>query len=115
MKKNLFVAMAAVVILFVSCGQSMSPEAAKAWSDFKATAEKIATPETADQFESFIDFNDAVQEWNAAAQEMAKYSTEYGKEIADSMKVIAAKAGANVQTILEQFDTANEMEETIEQ
>jgi hypothetical protein len=115
MKKIMFVAIAAVAMLVVSCGQTMSPEAAKAWSDFKATAEKIATPEAADQFDSYEDFNAAVQEWNAAAQEMAKYSAEYSTEIADSMNNIATTVGANVQAVAELQQAANEITESAEE
>lgn len=115
MKKIMFVAVAAVAMLVVSCGQTMSPEAAKAWSDFKATAEKIATTEAVDQFESYEDFNAAVQEWNAASQEMAKYSAEYSQEIVDSMNNITNTVGANVQTIVALKEAADELTEAAEE
>lgn len=121
MKKITFVAMATVAMLFVSCNNSTKPEtseiseAAKAWSNFKATSEKIATPEAAEQFESFGDFNDAVQEWNAAAKEMEKYANEYSEEIADSMNTIANAVSENVLSIVEKQKALIGLAETVEE
>ena len=103
-------AAAFILIILIKPHSTMSPAAAKAWSDFKAISEKIATPEAANQFKNYDDFNAAVQEWNAAAQEMAKYTTEYSKEITDSMDNIATTVGTNVQFIAELQQAANELE-----
>ena len=115
MKKITFVAVTTITMLVVSCSKSMSPEAAKAWINFKATSEKISTPEAAAQFESYEDFNVVVQEWNAAAQEMKKYATEYSKEIADSMDAIANAVSENIQFIIESQEADNGLAETVEE
>jgi hypothetical protein len=121
MKKIMFIAMAAAVMLVVSCNNSARPvasevsEAAKAWSKFKAASEKISTPAAAEQFENFGDFNDAVQEWNAAAKEMTKYASEYSKEIADSMNAIANAVSENVRSIVARQEAANGLAGTDEE
>ena len=117
MKKMVFMALVAVSMIFASCGKTMSPEAKKAWEAVKEKAPAVCSIEALSQFESVEAYNAAVQEFNAAAQEMVKYQNEYSKEIADSFGVItkqfqeaSEKAAAMVQ---QQAEAA--MEEVVDE
>ncbi len=131
MKKTFFMALVAVSMIFASCGKKMSPEAAKAWEDVKAKAASVCSMEAVDQFETVEDWNAAVQAFQAATQEMAKYEQEYPKEVVDSFATLTTKFGEVSQeaatkikeTMEEAFDEAgvdgdeliDEMEEGIEE
>ena len=91
MKKTIFVALAAVSMIFASCGKKMSPEATKAWEDMKAKAASVCSMEAIDQFETVEDWNAAVKAFQAATQEMGKYQSEYSKEIVDSFTTLTNK------------------------
>lgn len=99
-------AIAASAMMFVSCGNSMSPEAAKAWQDVKDKSVNLLSPEDADKFETVEAYQAAVQEFNAAVQEMGKYSTEYSEAIADSFTNITTKFAETAQTVKDMTDAA---------
>ena len=82
--KKIFMALVAVSMIFVSCGKKMSPEATKAWENVKTTFAAVGSMEAVDQFESVDDWNVAVQAFNTAVQEMAKYEQEFPKAVVDS-------------------------------
>jgi flagellar biosynthesis/type III secretory pathway protein FliH len=102
MKKLTFMIIAAAALMIVSCGKKMSPEAQKAWNDFKACADKIDTDEKVDKFTSIEEFNQVVQDWQKAAKEMESHATEYSKEITDSMDAITNK----VKPVMEKVEQA---------
>ena len=109
MKKTIFVALAAVSMIFASCGKKMSPEATKAWEDMKAKAASVCSMEAIDQFETVEDWNAAVKAFQAATQEMGKYQSEYSKEVIDSFTTLTTKfaevnekAAAQIQATMEQ-------------
>lgn len=122
-----FMALVAVSMIFASCGKTMSPEAKKAWEAVKEKAPAVCSIEALSQFESVEAYNAAVQEFNAAAQEMVKYQNEYSKEIADSFTTIgnqfketSAKAVDFMQqqaSALEEFveEESDEEEEDVEE
>ena len=56
MKKLAFVAVAALAMVFASCGKKLSPAAEKAWADFKEAASKLDSEEKIDQLESMDEF-----------------------------------------------------------
>lgn len=100
MKKLTFMVIAAAALMIVSCGQKMSPEAQKAWNDFKACADKIDSEEKVDKLESIEAFNQIVQDWSKAAKEMEAHATEYSKAINDSMEAITNK----VKPVMEKLE-----------
>ena len=84
MKKTIFVALAAVAML-VSCGAKMSPEATKAWNDFKEKAAAVSTDEACDQFETPEAYQEAFDAAMKAGQDFAKnFDGKVTKEVADS-------------------------------
>ena len=93
MKKTIFVALAAVAML-VSCGAKMSPEATKAWNDFKEKAAAVSTDEACDQFETPEAYQEAFDAAMKAGQDFAKNF--------DGKEAIAA------QKALEEQETAEE-------
>jgi len=99
-------AIAASAMMFVSCGNSMSPEAAKAWQDVKDKSVNLLSPEDADKFESVEAYQAAVQEFNAAVQEMGKYPTEYSEAIADSFTNITTKFAETAKVVKDMTDAA---------
>lgn len=105
-------AIAASAMMFVSCGNSMSPEAAKAWQDVKDKSVNLLSPEDADKFETVEAYQAAVQEFNAAVQEMGKYSTEYSEAIADSFTNITTKFAETAQTVKDMTDAAAAVDAT---
>ena len=72
MKKLFFMALVAGSMVFASCGVKMSPEATKAWNDFKEKAAAVSTDEAVDQFES-------IDAYNAAFEAAMNAGTEFGK------------------------------------
>ena len=95
MKKLFFMALVAGSMVFASCGVKMSPEATKAWNDFKEKAAAVSTDEAVDQFES-------LEAYEAAFEAAMNAGTEFGKnfdgkvtqEVADSF---AAMTQAMIQ------------------
>ena len=84
MKKTIFVALAAVAML-VSCGAKMSPEATKAWNDYKEKAAAVSTDEACDQFETPEAYQEAFDAAMKAGQDFAKnFDGKVTKEVADS-------------------------------
>ena len=102
-------ALVAVSMIVASCGKKMSPEAASAWENVKTTFAAVGSMEAIDQFQSVDEWNEAVQQFNAACQEMVKYETEYSKEVTDSLATLSAKfaevseqAAARIQQSVQQ-------------
>jgi len=88
MKKTIFVALAAVAML-VSCGAKMSPEATKAWNDFKEKAAAVSTDEACDQFETPEAYQAAFDAAMNAGIEFGKnFDGKVTKEVADSFAAL---------------------------
>ena len=100
MKKVTLMAIAAVAMLFVACAK-LSPEAVNAWNTVKEKAASVCSMEAVDQLEDFDAYNAAVQEFNAACQEMGKY--EYTKEIADSFATMTTQFQEVAQHVVERL------------
>ena len=118
MKKLFFMALVAGSMMFASCGVKMSPEATKAWNDFKEKAAAVSTEDAVSQFES----RDA---YEAAFEAAMNAGTEFGKnfdgkvpqEIADSFATLTQAMIQMDQQIKAGFEEmeANEEEELDEE
>ncbi len=104
-------------MMFASCGAKMSPEAAKAWSKVKELAPALTSMEGLAQFQTAEEWNAAVQNFNAAVQEMGKYDGQFPKEVADSFLNITKQfeetsmaAAANIQAQAEAAAAAAQAE-----
>ena len=117
MKKMLFMALVAVSMIVTSCGKKMSPEAAKAWENVKTTFAAVGSIEAVDQFEGVDDWNAAVQAFNTAVQEMAKYEQEFPKEVVDSFTTMTTQFAETQKQAAEKIQQAIQegLEEGIEE
>ncbi len=112
MKKLVFVAVAAIAMVFASCGKKLSPEAEKAWADFKEVAAQLDSDEKIDKIESMEQFTELNKKWLEANKAMLDNSVEYAAvkpEIVDSMETIANKVNSQIQKVTEMLKAANEL------
>ena len=105
MKKLMCVAIAALALTTISCDKKMSPEAAEAWNNFKVAAQNLSNIDESQDFEAL---SKIVDEWVSATDEIANHFTEYSPEIIDSMNAISDEVVANVQTVIEMQQVAQE-------
>ena len=132
MKKLLFLALVAISMSFVSCDkksnskdadksdsettEEISPKALKAWEKVKELYVPVSTIENVDEFNSVEEYNDAVQAFNAAVQEMVKYEDEYPEEIADSLVIMSNQFAETQKQVIEMIDQLSDAyEEGIEE
>ncbi len=118
MKKLAFVAVAALAMVFASCGKKLSPAAEKAWADFKEVASKLDTEEKVDQLESMEQFVELNQKWLDANKAMLDNSVEYAAvkpEIVDSMEIIANKVNPLIQKVSDMLKAAQDLNETADE
>ena len=102
MKKTILMAFA-VAAMLVSCGAKMSPEATKAWNDYKEKAALVSTDEACDKFESAEEYQAAFDAAFKAGEEFAKnFDGKVTKEVADS-------SAALTQTIIAQNKKMQEL------
>ena len=95
--KKIFFVIAAGALMLVSCGK-MSPEAQKAWNNFKEASAKFESEEAVDaNFQSPEEFTAGVKAWNDAAQKMKDFATEFSTEQADSFASITAKCAPVIE------------------
>lgn len=113
MKKLMFVAVAAIGLMAASCAkeQKMSPEAAEAWSEFKAAAKDLSTIDTNQDFEAL---QAVVDKWINATDTIGTYYTEYSPEIIDSINDISERVIEDVQRVIEAQLTAQKEENDAE-
>ncbi len=130
MKKTIFVAIAAAAML-VSCGAKMSPEATKAWNDFKEKAAAVSTDEACDQFETPEAYQAAFDAAMNAGIEFGKnFDGKVTKEVADSFaalnqtliehdkkvqELLAAQAEAEEEEYIEEGEEELEAQPTEEE
>ena len=70
----------------------------KAWETVKEMAPAVCSVEALGQFDTYEDYNTAVQNFNVAVQEMARYQDQYSKEIADSLTTISTQFAETAET-----------------
>ena len=115
MKKTIFVAIAAVAML-VSCGAKMSPEATKAWNDFKEKAAAVSTDEACDQFETPEAYQEAFDAAMKAGQDFAKnFDGKVTKEVADSCAALTNALIEHDKKVQELLAAQAEEEEYVEE
>ena len=96
MKKIFFVLAAGAMLM--SCGGALSPEAQKAWDNFKELSSKLETEEAVDaNFESSEDFAQAVKEWGEVGAALKNYATEFSEAQVDSMASMSEKCAAVIK------------------
>ena len=89
MKKLFFMALVAGSMVFAACGAKMSPEATKAWNDFKEKAAAVSTDEAVSQFESLDAYEAAFEAaLNAGTEFGTKFDGKVTQEVADSFKTM---------------------------
>ena len=89
--KKIFFVIAAGALMLVSCGK-MSPEAQKAWNNFKEASAKFESEEAVDaNFNTAEEYSEGLKAWSEATQKLKDYTTEFSTEQADSMEKIVAK------------------------
>ena len=111
MKKLLFVAVAALAMVFASCGKKLSPEAEKAWADFKEVASKLDSQEKIESLETIEDFTALNARWLEVNKAMLDKSVEIAAakpELIDSMEIIANKVNPVIQKTGELLKAAGE-------
>ena len=108
MKKFAFVAVAALSMVFASCGKKLSPQAEKAWSDFKEVASKLDSEEKISEL-SMDEFMELNAKWLEANKAMLGNSVDIAatnEAIVDSMEVIANKVNPVLQKTTELMKAA---------
>ena len=92
MKKLFFMALVAGSMVFAACGVKMSPEATKAWNDFKEKAAAVSTDEAVNQFESLEAYDAAFNAaMNAGTEFGEKFNGKVTQEVADSFADMTKK------------------------
>ena len=115
MKKTIFVAIAAAAML-VSCGAKMSPEATKAWNDFKEKAAAVSTDEACDQFETPEAYQAAFDAAMNAGIEFGKnFDGKVTKEVADSFAALNQTLIEHDKKVQELLAAQAEEEEYVEE
>ena len=105
--KKIFFVIAAGALMMVSCNKSLSPEAQKAWDNFKEASAKFESEEAVDAaFENAEEYSAGLKAWSEATQKLKDYATEFTPEQTDSMEKIVAKCQPVIQKMSEMMQQA---------
>ena len=110
--KKIFYAIAAGVMLMVSCNNGLSPEGQKVWNEYKELSAKFESEEAVDaNFQNSEEYAEALKKWSETAQKMQEYVLEITPEQADSFQKIAEKCEPVIKKVSAMMQEAQELGE----